>query len=373
MFYKNENQSFKESYIESLQVVGSLSNLFSDSEVPYLYYRIAEKLFCNSFQANDLSRGDIALDASKGNIGIGLKTFLQNNNRTLQKVAEFNKDNIVYTHQDSKEIIKTVASLRNQRIEFAEKLSGVEKSYYHCIVRAQKQFSIFEEEMDYITLDNINDIKKKKNVLWFHDGLHEYNFNVSKSTLFKRFNTSNSLQKFDVNILENPLEEINKCINKNDLLFQNRYIHYETVYLPLYGKDKKVPAKSGLNQWNASGRDRHPNEIYIPIPAKVHQYSEGFFPERDEPFKLHLPSGEILNVKVCQDNDKALMSNPNKALGQWLLRDILDLEEGELLTYTKLETIGIDSVRLDKIDNENFKINFVSLGSFEDYLEEYES
>jgi len=29
--------------------------------------------------------------------------------------------------------------------------------------------------------------------------------------------------------------------------------------------------KSGLNQWNARGRDRNPNEVYIPIPAEIHK------------------------------------------------------------------------------------------------------
>jgi hypothetical protein len=66
------------------------------------------------------------------------------------------------------------------------------------------------------------------------------------------------------------------------------------------------------------------------------------------------------------------MSNPNKALGKWLLREVLKLKEGELLTYKKLELIGIDSIRIDKIDTQNFKINFVTSGSFEEYLESYE-
>ena len=59
-------------------------------------------------------------------------------------------------------------------------------------------------------------------------------------------------------------------------------------------------------------------------------------------------------------------------MGKWLLRDILGLREGELLTYERLQVIGIDSIRIDKVDNENFKINFVSSGSFEEYLDLYE-
>ncbi len=373
MFYNNQDREFKEKYIDSLRIIGSLSNLFSDSKVPYLYYRVAEKIFCNAFSANDLSRGDIALDASKDGVGIGLKTFLQNNDKTLQKIAEFNKDRYLYENQNDNDIVGTISNLRNNRIEFAEKLSGVDKSYYHCVVRGENSFSVYEESMDYIDISNLKDINRKKNSIWFNDGFHEYSFNLSKSTLIKRFNTNQFLEEFDVQILENPLEEIQKCFVENTKLWEGKNAIVDTVYLPLYGKNKIVSEKSGLNQWNASGRIRDVNEIYIPIPAKVHKYSPNFFPKRDKSFELKLPNGEIINVKVCQDNSKALMSNPNKALGKWLLRDVLGLNEGELLTYNKLKLIGIDALRIDKIDNESFKINFVSFGRFEEYLDLYES
>ena len=373
MFYNTQSSEFQKKYIDSLSIIGSLSNLFSDSKVPYLYYRIAEKIFCDAFYANDLSRGDIALDASKDNIGIGLKTFLKKNDKTLQKVAEFNKDRYLYENKTTDEMIKIIARLRNERIQFAEKLSNVEKSYYHCITREENRFHIHEELMDYINLENIIDVRKKNNSIWFNDGLHEYSFNISKSTLIKRFNTNSSLYEFNVKIFENPLEEIHKCFSNNGKFWHGENAVVDTVYLPLYGKNKIVSEKSGLNQWNASGRQRDANEIYIPIPAKVHKYSSNFFPPRDKPFNLHLPSNEILDVKVCQDNSKALMSNPNKALGKWLLRDVLGLKEGELLTYQRLQIIGIDSIRIDKIDNENFRVNFVSSGSFEEYLDSYEN
>ena len=63
------------------------------------------------------------------------------------------------------------------------------------------------------------------------------------------------------------------------------------------------------------------------------------------------------------------MSNPNKELGQWLLRDVLKLQEGELLTIEMLENLGIDSVRIDKIDNENYMINFAKTYSYDEFIE----
>ena len=70
---------------------------------------------------------------------------------------------------------------------------------------------------------------------------------------------------------------------------------------------KFIAEKSGLNQWNAGGRARHPNEIYIPFPAEDRRRSEGFFPGRDEIFKLKLPDGNIIDAKVCQQDCKAIL------------------------------------------------------------------
>ncbi len=76
-----------------------------------------------------------------------------------------------------------------------------------------------------------------------------------------------------------------------------------------------------------------------------------------------------MQSKVCQDNSKALMSYSNKELGKWILRDILKLKDGELLTYERLQILGIDSVRIDKINNEEFEINFSKSGSYEFFRE----
>lgn len=109
-------------------------------------------------------------------------------------------------------------------------------------------------------------------------------------------------------------------------------------------------------------------EVYIPIPAEIRKLKIGFFPERDKIFNLEIPSGIKLKAKICQDNGKALMTNPNIALADWLLKDVLQLKERELLTYKKLEIIGIDSVKIEKIDNENYKIYFSKIGSYENFL-----
>jgi len=61
------------------------------------------------------------------------------------------------------------------------------------------------------------------------------------------------------------------------------------------------------------------------------------------------------------------MSNPNNALGEWLLDNVLNIPQGELITYSHLITAGTDSLEIEKISDELFKINFLPLKSYAEY------
>ena len=122
-----------------------------------------------------------------------------------------------------------------------------------------------------------------------------------------------------------------------------------------------VPEKSGLNQWNAGGRARSYDEIYIPYPKEYRDISVGFFPARDTPFDLELPNGETISAKVCQDDGKAIMSNPNRDLGNWLLRDVLKLEPGEIVTLDMLDNLGINAVMFTKHADGKYSIDFTNV------------
>lgn len=369
-FYQMQDQDKIEKYREYLQIVGSLSNLFSDSNIPYLYYRIAEKMFCKAFNAEDLSRGDVSYDAKKDLLGIGLKTFLRGNNKTIQKIAEFNKDSHLYKELTTVEKVKKIAQLRNKRLEFTNNLYSINNSIYHCVIRDEGKFFIYEEDTKFIDINKIQDIKENKSSIYFNDTQYEYSFSLSKSTLMKRFKTNAFIDEFDVKILNDPLEELYTLMESNNVSLSSKYI--DTVYLPLYGKDGKVYENSGLNQWNAKGRVRNPDEVYIPIPRVFYKNKPNFFPNKDTIFTLKLPNNKEIQAKVCQENGKALMSNPNKELGKWLLRDVLKLKEETLVTNEILDIYGIDSVRIDKLDENNFEINFSNKGSFEDFILNFE-
>lgn len=374
MFLERQPKEQRDHYAKLLNSAGAISKLFSEAVEPYLVPRITENLFCKAFNAENLSRSDVSADAMKDGIGFGIKTFVKKNGRTLEKIAEFNGDHALYNSLPLVEKVKKIAELRNERLDTTKRIYGLTEIIYHCIVREVGKILVYETPCDSIDIENIKDIKETESTIQFSDTHAEYSFNVSKSTLYKRFIAENILLEIPVRIIDDPFSEIEKIVSETGLVFAPVRV-LPHIFLPLYstrGGTKNVPEKSGLNLWNAEGRTRDPNEIYIPIPAWIHKNFPGFFPDRDEVFELTLPDRNVLNASLCQDGSKALMSNPNAKLGEWLLRDVLNLNENELLTYEKLQTIGLDSVVVYKIDNEHYDIDFARIGSYENFFNETE-
>ncbi len=377
IFLQHQTSDSVDEYRKLLSIVGSLSNLFSESASPYIDSRISEKMFCRVFEANDLGRSDISADASKQGQGVGIKTFLENNGRSIQKIAEFNRDRKRFENLKDKELVFEIAHLRNKRIEATKNISDIDELSYHCITRTKGLIRVFEKPMNEIQIDLIKNIDRNGNVVKFTDDVEEYSFNISKSVLMKRFVTPKESLEVPVTILEDPFDLLEKFFNRvgePGVRQEAREIcsSVEMVILPMYSaRSKKVEEKSGLNQWNAGGRARQEDEVYIPIPKSIHTKFPNFFPPRDSPFKLKLPSGKTIVAKVCQEGGKALMSNPNTDLGKWLLRDVLQLKSNELLTTEKLEEIGLDSVQLSKLEDDYFEIDFKKLGAFEEFQSQY--
>lgn len=360
-------------YLKLLKAVSKLSGLFSESAVPFINYRVAENIFCRSFDAENLSRSDTAFDANYNSIGIGLKTFVCNTNNKIEKIAEFNSLSRTLANYKGKDLAYKLAEYRNERIDLANRLYNIENSLYHIVARKDSELVLFETDYNKIDLNNIHSVKENKSSLQFEDRTNFYNFNYSKSTLFRRFHIPNNAFKLPVEILEDPytllLELFEDKVLKPATDKLIRGVNY--VILPLYGykkKEKFVFEKSGLNQWNAGGRKRDFGEVYIPIPSEIHKQFPNFFPDRDKLFDLKIPTGEIFSAKVCQDNSKALMTNPNKALSDWLLRKVFQVKEGELLTIEKMEALGFDSVIIIKDKDGNYKIDKAKTDSFENFI-----
>ena len=370
---KKDFNEKREITLNKLSAVSKLSGLFSESAAPFINYRVAENIFCRSFNAGNLSRSDTAFDANYNSVGVGLKTFVCSSNSSTEKVAKFNSLARNLKNLKGKELALKLGEFRNDRINLANRVYDIDNSLYHIVARKEKELLLYETDYNLIDIANITCVKESVASLQFEDGHNLYSFNYSKSTLFRKFIIPQNAFRLPIDIIEDPysllleLFEDNKDLKPaNDKLVKGENF----VILPLYGMykgEKFIFERSGLNQWNANGRKRDFGEVYIPIPATLHRKYPNFFPTRDEDFKLQIPTGEIFTAKVCQENSKALMTNPNKALSDWLLRRVLQLAEGELATIEKLDKLGFDSVIILKDENGDFKIDIMKTNTFNQF------
>jgi len=343
--------------------MSSISSLFSESNTPYIDYRIVENLFCRCFNAENLSRSCIAIDARIGPIGVGIKTFVDT---PFQKIAEFDKKREYTDTGDVIEDACRVSELRNERLDFSKDAYAIDDFIYHYVVRRPNRLSIHECSMDYIDLDSIKVTKQTGKGFDFTDGKNRFRFSRSKSTILESFSLEHSLYDFGVDFVEDPMRAIVEVYEGEFTIGEpssQSIVQKPTIVLPLFSTrgGVHVPEKSGLNQWNAGGRRRDFDEIYIPYQKEDRDRIPGFFPARDTPFDLELPSGETISAKVCQDQGKAIMSNPNKELGRWLLRDVLHLDEGQLVTMDMLDSLGVNAVMFTKEDSGKYSIDFTNI------------
>lgn len=366
MFYENQPRENREAYKRLLAIVGSMSKLFSDSTSPYLAYRAHENLFCFCFDAKNHAREDCSADASKNGMGIGLKTWVGADN---QKVAEFNSLKAEYQDLHGIDLVKKIASYRNDRIGITMRAHGLCSMIYHIIKRTPHKMTVLECPFDTIDIDNIIILPSQSSStnIYFRDGKHTYHFNVSKSTLYMIFDNMEKLDDFGVMILDDPVAFLESGAATEARIVPNE--DKPILCLPLYSqsktKGKHIPLKSGLNQWNAVGRPRDPDEVYIPYRKKDRDRIPDFFPERYVKFNLRLPDGTVMQASVCQEDGKAIMSNPNKVLGKWLLRDVFNLPPNTIVTYQMLLRYGIDCVVFTKNDDHDYSVDFGVVGTYE--------
>ena len=365
-------------YFEMLGLMASLSKLFSENDVPYLDYRLTENLFCKYYNAINDARSCTAYDARFSCLGIGIKTFILNNNASTEKIAEFNKLRPHLADLKGEKLAHKLAEFRNERMRFADDSFNVNESQYHIVGRSSGLLRVFNVPYERINIDKIHNVKDKGASISFEDDKNVYSFNRSKTVLMKRFEVPEVYRDVSVDILSDPLILLEQLLtDKPKDIYCPIVKGYDFVILPLYStrQNGEVPSKSGLNQWNAGGRARNANEVYIPIPLKIHHLYPDFFPQRDEPFELQLPDGKKLSAKICQEGGKALMSNPNSDLGEWLLRKILKKKEGSLVTKLDLDTFGFDSIMVVNTHEVNedglriFKLEFAeNQTNFQDFI-----
>lgn len=439
----------QEKYIKRLTALGVLSGLFKELDgkngrKPYLHYRNHEISFIDSFKVQGITRKDSAFDAivriGDKAIGVGLKTWIHNSDFSNQKVAEFNKKSgelrKLFDAGKKRDLVLRVAELRNNRIDDDKRIYETELDIYHFITRDDNCFYIIESNYEKIDINKIKNIKKSDTSISFNDGKNDYIFNMSKSTLFKRFDASENERilsvKIDIHddpfyILENifnsefelhnhNLSTVSSFDKENNLMTleshdNNTYLvdnesAFNTsfgssqeltisslvnesdnfIILPLYNdKTYLVNKKSVFNASLASSKTKGSNiprpayEAYAHIPKYIHQLFPNFFgfdaldreSRSNSHFNLHLPNGSMITAKITQDDGKSLQTNPQSILGKWLLFSIFGLKEYEMLTRDILDEKEIDSIKITKIDNNNFKVDICSYLDYEKWKFEH--
>lgn len=385
-----------------------LSKLYSDAPTPYLNSRFIEKLYIQSSDAEDITRKDNSFDAiSRNRAGIGIKTFgiqkIESKFKT-EKIAQFkgHSNRGAFDNLIGEKLIKTVIELRNQRVksDCIEESIDIEKSLYHCLVRAPGIAFVHEEPYELIDNDKIfpvtsSGIKASKfsktDIVWFSDSNSIYKFTRADSQLYKTFSFSKGKQSKNFRLAID--KDIWKKILNNDFRLDyldevsnlRSKVMEQSIVLPLYSishGSKKIFTKSGINHWNANDgkRKRKFNETYIPIPVKVRQKFPNFLPPKDVSFSLLLPNKNIISAKVCQQDGKALMSNPNTALLDWFQK-LIDVDDEKMILrqvnripykYSDLLRVGKDSLRITLLDKKKllYKLEMCSIDSYEEFIEE---
>ncbi len=411
-----------EVYKRFVERFARLSKLFSDSETAYIPYRYPEKLVvhCQKGQdVRDLSRKDNSFDAMDivSKAGIGVKTYVggnPNQSYKVEKVAEFTtlarKEKLA--ELEAEDLAYKISHLRNSRIQSDAAEFGIDltKSFYHCLIRKPGYAFVHEEPYPLVDLKTITPIhvkagksqtlasfgNDKTKDVFFSDSANIYKYSRSKNVLYKLFdekagyNSANIITTIEDDPFSLLLNFLQDKPRSNFVLVQKQKDSRQYVVLPLVaartakGDYPEVPERSGINQWNALGRERKFGEAYIPVPASVKKWVPDFFPVLEDGgkligqnFRLTLPDGTIINASLCQENLKALMSNPNDDLVKWLFAMIdgsymkaLQRYDGHgscknrPYTYADLLRINKDSVLIAKNSDESFELIVLPVGGY---------
>lgn len=131
----------------------------------------------------------------------------------------------------------------------------------------------------------------------------------------------------------------------------------EFVDLPLLiDNDTAIQEKAGLNWGQRDGRE--PNQAYIKVPSSVHSQDPEFFPPRDHQFTVITDDGHQMICIVAQGGRKALQSSENNSIIGVYFRNRLGVPLGTRVDPQDVLNYGRTSVRVYKIDNETYLMDF---------------
>jgi len=128
----------------------------------------------------------------------------------------------------------------------------------------------------------------------------------------------------------------------------------ENCVLSFLTRTGEPGTKSGLNWGQRNKRNR--NEAYIPLPSKVAK--SGFFPLNKQHFLVVTDDHHTLQLRVEQQNDKAITTPSSNALLGEYFRNRLGLANGAYVNSDSLKSYGRTDVTFYKIDDEQYYMDF---------------
>lgn len=126
------------------------------------------------------------------------------------------------------------------------------------------------------------------------------------------------------------------------------------VHLSLLARGGETGTRSGLNWGQRNKRNR--NEAYIPLPS--HIAKSGFFPLDKQHFLVVTDDHHTLQLRVEQQNDKAITTPASNALLGEYFRNRLGLSNGAYVRRDDLLVYGRTDVTFYKIDEEQYYMDF---------------
>ncbi|MGN7322840.1 restriction endonuclease PLD domain-containing protein [Bacillus altitudinis] len=137
-----------------------------------------------------------------------------------------------------------------------------------------------------------------------------------------------------------------------------RHLHHlPYVDLPLLlNNDTAIHERSGLNWGQREGRER--NQAYIPVSSTIHAADPDFFPPLEQEFTIVTDDGERLMCVMAQANRKAIHTHENNSLMGRYFRNRIGVPFGGRVDAQDVIAYGRTSVRVYKIDNETYFMDF---------------
>ncbi|BAK15229.1 hypothetical protein SSIL_0806 [Solibacillus silvestris StLB046] len=156
---------------------------------------------------------------------------------------------------------------------------------------------------------------------------------------------------------------------------ENKY-KFEYIDIPLTIRGGETPPKSGIN-WGHNGRNglrqttRTGNEAYLSISKHVHKERPNFLPQRGEKILILTDDEKMFVCVVAQEHRKAIQTCDNNSILGAYIRERIGVQSGAYVETKDLIRYGRDSLRLSKIYEGLYVLNFdskLTLSNCEEYL-----